>query len=194
MTHNKIRQLIREQLEEISAQVNYKKFPLNTLVKMAKKFNSFEDFSRFYSIEIYHGYYWHLTTNPDFKISNEIAPRDMSSMSDGDVNEPGALMITSDLENWDTYYNTIPNSDDKREVKRNYVALIDASDLNPKDLTQVSRGFGNEVYVDAPNAKKLKLIGVYKLNYAKALDRKFHKMIPQSKEALKELFDYANSN
>ena len=114
----------------------------------------------------------------------------MSSMTGGEVSEKGAIMITSDLEYWDEHYNT--NDDWKRDVKRNYVVLFDASDIEPRLLSQVGRGFGNEVYLDASTAKKLKQIGVYKLNYAKSLDRKFHKMLPDSEEELMELWNFAN--
>lgn len=173
--------------------MDYNKFPLSALVKQARKFEDFKDFDRFYGIEIYHGYYWHLTENPDFKISDQIGPRDMSSMSDGGISEKGALMVTSDLEYWDSHYNTDPRSW-KRKVKRNFAVLFDASDIEPHNLRQVSRGFGNEVYIDSQQVSKLKQIGVYSIKYAKSLDKKFHSMIPQSKEELYELWQYANQD
>jgi len=173
---------------------NYNRFPLSTLVKQARKFSNFDDFSNLYSIDIYHGYYWHLTTNPAFTISTEIAPRDMSSMSaggGGNINK-GAIMLTSDLEYWEGYYNTNPYTD-KREVKRPYAVLFDASDIEPRYLKQVSRGFGNEVYLFPDKAKQLKQMGVYNLKYAKELERKFHNIVPQSERELYKLWKYANS-
>jgi len=180
--------ILREALENY----NYSKFPLSSLFKQAVNFPNFKDFSHFYSLEIYHGYYWHLTDNPNFKLSSDIGPRDMSSMASGMPGEKGAMMITSDLANWDAHYNTLP-FDTKRDVKRNYVVLFDPSDIEPKYLQQVGRGFGNEVYLDSTQAKKLKQIGVYNLKYAKALDRKFHKTIPQTEEELYKIWKDANN-
>ena len=167
------------------------KFPLSSLVKFANQFENFKDFSRWYSIGLNHGYYWHLTDNMDFKISDKISPRDMSSMAYGSNSENyGDLMITGDLEYWDDYYN-INSRTGKREIKRNYVALFDASELNPESLRQVSRGFGNEIYLNKFDAKKLKLIGVYNREYARKLNNRFYKMIPQSESELYDLWEFA---
>jgi hypothetical protein len=185
---------IRECLNEQKTVENYNKFPLSSLVKFAKQFNEFKEFSRWYSIELNHGYYWHITDNKDFKVSDKISPRDMSSMSHNTNRENyGDLMVTGDLEYWDNYYNTNPRTQ-KKEIIRNYVALFDASELNPKSLKQVSRGFGNEIYLDKSEANKLKLIGVYNREYARKLNNKFHKMIPQSENELLNLWNYANEN
>ena len=183
-------------LEELAGVINYGRFPLSTLVKQAKKFNDFNEFSTFYVVQIYHGYYWHLTHNPDFKISDTTGPRDMSSLSTGEVSENGALMMTSDLDYWNNYYNYKDTGGltDKKAVTRPYAALIDASDVDPKYLRQVGRGFGNEVYLAPENAKNVKVLGTYSLKYAKSLDRKFHDLIPQSKEALFKLYTFAHSN
>ena len=183
---------IREYLNEQIENTNYNKFPLTALIKQARNFKIFKEFSTFYSLDIYHGYYWHLTDNPNFEISNSTGPRDMSSMSNGGITENGAIMLTSDLAYWDEYYNTSRDSW-KRDIKRNYVVLFDASDIEPRLLKQVGRGFGNEVYLDANTAKKLKQMGVYSLKYAKSLDNKFHNMIPQSENSLLELWKFANS-
>lgn len=195
MGHRKhIHSFISHCLNEENKQVEYNKFPLNSLVKFAKKFNDFKEFSHWFSIGLNHGYYWHLTENKDFQISDKISPRDMSSFSSGkDRGDYGALMITGHLDYWDEYYNTNPRTGVKN-VTRNYVALFDASDLDPKSLTQVSRGFGNEIYLHKNEANKLKLIGVYNREYAKRLDRKFHKMIPGSENELFHLWQYANDN
>ena len=198
----KLKTLINEQIRNIifsnnnslmenMNNANYSKFPLNALIKQAKKFADFKEFSSFYSIDIYHGYYWHLTDNPEFKISNTTGPRDMSSMSRGGVSENGAIMLTSDLAYWDEHYNT-SSSSSKRDIKRNYVVLFDASSINPKFLKQVGRGFGNEIYLDKNTASKLKHIGVYNLKYAKQLERKFDNTIPNTEEELKELWSHAH--
>jgi hypothetical protein len=172
---------------------NYNKFPLNSLVKFAKQFDDYKDFSRWYSIESNHGYYWHITDNKDFKISDKISPRDMSSLSFGTNNKNyGDLMVTGDLIYWDNFYNINPNTS-KKDIKRNYVALFDASELNPNSLRQVSRGFGNEIYLDKSKANKLRLIGVYSREYARKLDNQFNKMIPQSENELLDLWNYAHN-
>lgn len=64
---------------------NYNRFPLNVLVKHARHFQTFKDFEKFYTLDIGHGYYWHITEDPDFKPSSEISPRDMSSLSSDGV-------------------------------------------------------------------------------------------------------------
>jgi hypothetical protein len=179
-------------INESITNTNYNKFPLNALIKQARNFKDFKDFSTFYCVEIYHGYYWHLTNNPNFTISEETDPRDMSSMSDGGITQKGAIMLTSHLEYWDEHYNT--NSDtEKRDIKRNYVVLFDASDIEPKYLKQIGRGFGNEIYLNKDQAKKLKQIGIYNLKYAKALDKKFHNLIPSSEKELYKLWKNANN-
>lgn len=183
---------LKNRLDESVVGTNYNKFPLTALITQAKKFKNFKDFSTFYSIDIFHGYYWHMTDNPEFKISDSTGPRDMSSMSDGGISEKGAIMLTSDLEYWDEHYNTSKDSW-MRNIKRNYVVLFDASDIEPQFLRQVGRGFGNEIYLNSSNARKLKQLGVYKLNYAKSLNNKFHKIIPGSENELFELWKFANT-
>lgn len=130
-------------------------FPLNSLVKQAKKFNSYKEFYTFYIVDIFHGYYWHITKDANFKISSQTGPRDMSSMSNGGITQKGAIMLTSHFELWDDYYNSHPETEE-RIIKRPFAVLFDASDVDPKMLKQVGRGFGNEVYLNNENAKKIK--------------------------------------
>ena len=173
--------IISEELNNLlETEINYNKFPLSALVKQAKNFKDFNDFEHFYSINIYHGYYWHWTDNPNFNLSNNIAPRDMSSMSDGGSGNKGAIMLTSDMNYWDAYY----NQHEKGKIVRPYVVLFDASDVDPRYLKQISRGFGNEIYLYPEQAKQLKQMGVYKREQAKAIERHMHAMIPHSKEEL----------
>lgn len=180
-----------EYLNEQETIKNYTKFPLNSLVKFAKKFDNYKEFEKWYSIEDNHGYYWHLTHNKDFKISDDIAPRDMSSMGSGAGYDHGSLTITGELEHWDEYYNTDPYTG-KKKITRNYAVLFDASDLNPNLLKQVLRSFGNEIHLKKEYAKHLKLIGVYNIEYARKLNRKFYNMIPGSEKELYDLWTYAN--
>jgi len=170
----------------------YDRFPLSALVTFARQFDDFKKFSRWYSIELNHGYYWHLTHDKNFKVSNATGPRDMSSMATGKANTGtyGDLMVTGDLEYWDESYNKDVNW--KRKVTRPYVALFDATAIHPDRLTQVSRGFGNELYIHKEDVKKLKLIGVYSIEYARRLNRKFQQMVPQSEKELYTLWASAN--
>lgn len=159
------------------------------LKKVAKKFDNFKDFERHFIHDINHGYYWHLTTDPNFKISQQAGPRDMSSMSDGGVSEKGALMITSDFRYWDDYYNK-----SGRGVARPYAALIDATELEPSELRQVSRGFGNEVYVEPNAAKRLKVIKVYDIRSARNRERALDRETPSSEQKLRDLYDLVNES
>lgn len=175
-------------------QKNYDKFPLSSLLIFAKKFNNFNDFSNWYSLQVNHGYYWHLTENKNFSILNNVAPRDMSSLVNTQKNNSnnfGDLMLTSHLDHWDDFYNT-DHLTGKREIARPYAALFDASKVPPEKLVQNSRGFGNEIYLRNEDAQKLKLIGVYDIKYAKQLDKKFENLIPHSKNELFELWVFAN--
>ena len=186
---------IYKHLREQEDTRQYSKFPLNSLVKFAKQFDDFKQFDRWYSLELNHGYYWHVTDNKDFRISDTIGPRDMSSLASGKMKpeDAGDLMVTGDLEYWDDYYNKNPKTW-KKDVTRNYVVLFDASELNPKSLKQVSRGFGNEIYLDKSEASKLRLIGVYNREYARKLNNKFHNMIPQSEKELYDLWLFSHRN
>jgi hypothetical protein len=168
---------------------NYNKFPLSALLKQAKNFKDFKEFSNFYSINIYHGYYWHWTNNPNFTISNIIGPKDASSMSTGNIINKGAIMLTSDMNYWDAFY----NQHEKGKITRPFAVLFDASDIDPKYLKQISRGFGNEIYLYPGQAKQLKQIGVYKRDTAKAIERKIHNLIPHSEIELNKLWKYAHN-
>ena len=167
---------------------SYNKFPLSSLVVQAKKFKKFVEFSYFYSHDIYHGWYWHFTLDKNFKYSEEIGSRDMTLGGEGEALEKGSFMMTSDFDAWCEYY-----QEQKDDFKRNYAVLIDASDLEPKKLKQVSRGFGNEVYLHKEDVKKLKFIEVCDIKTAKRLDKKFDKMIPGSEEELKKLYNIAKN-
>lgn len=116
----------------------------------------------------------------------------MSSMSDGESSEPGAIMVTSDLENWDYHYNT-NQSNDEREIKRPFAVLFDPSNVDPKHLKQIGRGFGNEIYLNKNEASKLKIIGIFTIDKAFELEKKFDNVVPGSEEELKKIYDYAHS-
>lgn len=166
--------------------IKFNKFPLSALVNFAKQFDDFDSFENFYSMQQNYGYFWHITHNPNFKISNTIGPRDVSSMSSGFSKELGAIMITANLETWDELYNG-------EKITRPYAALFDASNIEPKYLKPVDRGFGHEIYLKLEQANKLNQLGVYDIKKARKLNNKFEQMIPGSKEELYEIWEYANN-
>lgn len=158
----------------------YKPKSLWGLAAEALKSPSFEDFEYNFLGQIKHGTYWHITDNPNFTIDPLKGPRDMSSMAIGKMT-PGALMVTTHLENW------IPAYPDRK-----YVAEIDMSAVKPEDYYQVKRGFGNEFYVKNPS--KAKVIRVISVEQALKIDRYRHGKIPQSQEALKSFYDNVWTN
>jgi len=158
----------------------YRTKSLIPLIKLSKHYNTFEEFERDYQGKNYHGVYWHLTNNPDFKINPTQSPTDLSSMAMGGSKEPG-LMVTTDLGNW---YETF-------KKLRKYAALIDLSNLKPNvDYRYVGRGFGHEIYVFKPQGAKV--IKTYPIKNAMDIQRRFYKsVLPQSQEELKQLYDLA---
>ena len=132
--------------------MNEEKVPdkLKPLAGEAAKYETFDDFESAFLREIKHGRYYHVTDNPNFTIDPEKGPRDMSSMAMGGV-EKGKMMITSDLPYWTDFY----------KEGRDYVAIVDMSQVPKERYWQVNRGFGNELYVDDPSkAKVIKVITV----------------------------------
>jgi len=145
------------------------------LAAEALKSPSFEEFEHNFLGQIKHGTYWHITDNPNFTIDPLKGPRDMSSMSTGKMT-PGALMITSHLENW------IPEYPDRK-----WVAEIDMSAVDMNDYSQVKRGFGNEFYVKNPS--KARVVRVIPVAQALKIDRYRHNKIPQSSEVLETFYN-----
>lgn len=98
------------------------------LIAEARKYKTFEEFSRAVSIHGINGRYWHITNNPNFKIL-ETTPAN-ATMESTDLG-PG-LFVTSDPECWcDDYYCS----------KREFAAEIDLARAIPhKDY---SVGFSN---------------------------------------------------
>jgi hypothetical protein len=168
-------------------------FPLIALKKAARHFKDFKVFSKWYSVDINHGYYWHWTHDRDFALDDRKGPRDMSSLTsrlETDEKDMGALMVTSDLNHWDFHYNHDEDTEEL-DVRRPYAALFDASGLHPSKLKQVSRGFGNEFYLPPSEVKKLKLLGVYDRETAIDINRRYNTIIPQTEQALFSLWKKA---
>jgi len=162
---------------------------LEGLAAEARKCSTFEEFSQDFHRDIKHGQYWHLTDNPDFQIDLSKGPRDMSSMADGAM-DAGKLMITSHLENWHAYYNY--DREGKKRVSRPYVALIDMSQVPRNAYHQVSRGFGNEFWVEDPS--QARVVKVYPLQSALAKSRYYSQTMAKyfsSDADLKHLWEVA---
>lgn len=147
------------------------------LYKLASHYSSFKDFEMDYITKNFHGLYWHLTDNPNFKIDSTKSPRDASSLSSG--NGTAGLMVTTHIENWaETLGKT-----------RTHAALIDLSDLKPNvDYRHTSRGFGHEIFVFKP--EKAKVIKVVPINQAKRLSDYFYKnTLPKSSQELENVYN-----
>ena len=144
---------------------------LQGLAAEVDKAPNFEEFRRDFLFQIKHGLYYHVTSNPNFNIDPLKGPRDASSLSMG-RHDAGKLMITSHLECW------VEEFSDTRD----YVALIDMTDVPRKAYWQVNRGFGNEFYVDDPS--KARVVWVKSISEALEFDEKQHNYLPGSEEAL----------
>jgi len=147
------------------------------LADHARKSGSFDEFEKGWLRHQRHGLYWHVTDNPHFSIDPSKGPRDMSSMADGKM-AAGDAMITSDLGNWKDHYGK----------NRHFAAMINTTKMHPSELKQISRGFGNEFYVqNAPS--KLSVAKVMPIKQAMAYDRHYDKSKPQSREELQHFYN-----
>jgi len=152
------------------------------LAHEALKYDSFEEFERAYCTEIKHGQYWHFTDNPNFTVNPELGPRDMSSMAMNQEISKGKLMITSNPDEWDSYYNGNGKT-------RPYAVEVDMSQV-PKDVyRQVNRGFGNEFFVD--DISKVKVLRILPVENARRIWRRTHCKIPGSADSLREFYENA---
>jgi hypothetical protein len=161
-------------LEE-SRKWNLKTAILRGLAAEAIKAPSLKDFYQDYQIQIKHGLYWHWTDDPNFQIDPNKGPRDMSSLATGGV-DVGKFMITSHLANWSSYGN------------RQYVALIDMTQVPRNQYFQSSRGFGNEFFVNDPS--KARVIKVYGRKAAQDFDRSQNKYLPRSNDELADFYNF----
>ena len=134
---------------------------LRPLAEEAVKYDTFDEFETAFLRDIKHGRYYHVTDNPNFTIDPLRGPRDMSSMAGQAAPQKGKLMITSDLGTWAEEY----------KGTRQYVAIIDMSQVPKNKYWQVNRGFGNELWVDDPSMAKV--IKVVPMKQAK-VDARLH--------------------
>ena len=170
-----VHNILEESVDNLS-----RKKRLIPLIKLANRYNTFEEFERDYQGKNYHGIYWHLTNQPNFQINPTQSPTDLSTLSFGQSKTPG-LMVSTDLSNW---YATFRGT-------RKYAAQIDLSDLTPDvDYRHVGRGFGHEIFVFKP--EKAKVVKTYPIKNALAINlRDYKEVFPQSQDALKKLYWFA---
>lgn len=166
-------------LEQHQWNANRLPYILKGLRAEAIKAGSFENFRKDFSMQIKHGLYWHLTDNPNFIIDSEKGPRDMSSLANGGMDK-GKLMITSHLDYWAAEYDT-----------RQFVAIIDMSEVPRDKYWQVNRGFGNEFFVGDPS--KAKVYKVLNLKQAFQFDKSQSKYLPNSEEMLEKFYQFATA-
>lgn len=149
---------------------------LRGLAAEAVKAGSWEEFRKDFLHEIKHGQYWHVTSDPVFRIDSSKGPRDMSSMGSASICR-GNLMITSHLKYWVDFYGK----------DRSYAAEIDMADVPREAYYQVNRGFGNEFFVSDPS--KARVVRVLPVRSALAVARRAHAALPNSDAELHKFYD-----
>ncbi len=172
----KIYKISQESSYEMEFLSTFKPQSLVGLASEALKCENFEDFESDYLGDIKHGTYWHVTNNPNFAIDLSTGPRDMSSMATSKIGI-GSLMVTSDLTHWADYYGN----------SRGYAAEIDLSGLKRDEYKQISRGFGNEFYIN--DASKVKVKQVLPIKNALKINAYRHSKNPNSQEELKLFYN-----
>lgn len=150
--------------------------------RLALKYDDFEGMKRDWLVKNYHGTYFHLTNDPDFKINPKQAPREGSSLASGENRTPG-LMVTTDLANWEETLGPRP-----------YTAIIELDKLEPGvDYRDSTRGFGAEIFIFKP--ADVSVIDVVPTKEAhKISDRLYDEIYPQSERELREIWDWAHAN
>ena len=149
---------------------------LEGLASEARKCSSFDEFRKNFAGQIKHGMYWHVTDDPNFFIDPVKGPIDASSMAIGNKISEGSLMITSHLEYWAVNY----------APHRKYAALIDMSAVPSEGYKQVSRGFGNEFFLE--DAGQATVIAVFPIKDALRISEVNHEQMPQNEFELKEFY------
>jgi len=120
---------------------------ITALKQEASKYKTFDEYEKAFSREYKRGIYYHLTDNPNFVVDLSKGATDAAT---GKMT-PGSIMFTTDLDYWA----------DTNWTDRPYVAILDLSDVDESQFTQVNRGQGNEFYLDdASNVKVKEVIPV----------------------------------
>ena len=149
---------------------------LQGLANEAQKAGSFDNFKKDFTTQIKHGKYYHITSDPNFKIDPDKGPSDTMSTVMTSPSK-GGLMITSDLSYWaDSYGDSRP-----------FVVEIDMSDVPRGDYEQVSRGQGNEFFIK--DASKAKVTKVMTLDEAEKQNEIYRNKLPQNENELKQFYD-----
>lgn len=124
--------------------------------------------------------YWHITRDPYFKINPNQSPTDSSSTAFGDEPTPG-LMVTQDPHYWASMFHSHPDelgTEYENDDPRMYAAEIDLSNLDPDEYWRPNRGYGDEVWVNAPEKARVKQV----LPLDQALSRFAHSWVtPRAK-------------
>ena len=154
---------------------------LEPLAQEARKYDSFDKFEKDFSINLAHGLYWHVTDSPDFEIKKGFVPADAVSSGSGKGMQAG-LMASNNPEYW---YDELGNT-------RKYAAELDLSNAIPgKDYTFVNRGFGQEIFINNPEAVKVKK--TIPIEQAINEFQDYYKILPASKEELQQFYNKAKS-
>lgn len=160
----------------------YKGIPpiLKPLAKEAYKYKSADEYTQAFLRDINHGIWFHVTDNPNFKVSKSISPKDYSSMAGGSDGIKG-LMVTGDLD-----------AEAVNMKGRDYVAVLDLSEVPSKYIKQVSRGFGNEMFLPEEVLDKVKVSRVVKKKSAIAYANRYQRALEseiRSGEDLKKIYN-----
>src|SRR3990167_65769 len=171
-----VKEVIEPTIKRVAGKVAPKE--LKPLAQEARKYKTMEEFVKAFQGEIKHGEYWHITDDPNFKISPKLGPRDLSSLARGEMDK-GKLMVTSDIEYWNAEF---PN--------RKFAAKLDFSAVKPEDYYQVNRGFGNEFFVKDPS--KVRVEKVIPIEQAIKEHQQFQKVLEKNITSKSQLADFYN--
>lgn len=156
---------------------------LRPLAQEARKFDNADDFRKNFTVEGNRGTFFHLTDDPNFKISKDIAPSDLSSIANGKGAQKG-LMVTGDLD-----------AEAVSGLGREFVAIIDTTKLPTNKKSQVARGFGNEIFIDADNLDDVGVVKVVPIEEARKIATEQQELLAgtfQTKEDFARFYDKAN--
>ena len=171
-----VKEVIEPTIKRVAGKVAPKE--LKPLAQEARKYKTMEEFVKAFQGEIKHGEYWHITDDPNFKISPKLGPRDLSSLARGEMDK-GKLMVTSDIEYWNAEF---PN--------RKFAAKLDFSAVKPEDYYQVNRCFGKEFFVKDPS--KVRVEKVIPIEQAIKEHQQFQKVLEKNITSKSQLTDFYN--
>jgi len=159
------------------------------LFSEAQKYDNYQDFETAVFKESKNGRYYHITKDRNFWINPDKGPTDV--LDKGSKPYKGSFAITSDLENWNKFYNK-ELVDNGEQVARDYVAIIDMSQVPAKNLKYVDRGLGNELFMDKSASNRARVIKVVSIEEALEDSAKFRENFQsniKTKDDLKRFYD-----